>query len=356
VWREQGVVSRWKWPLRLGYRTFGNRFLLPALSLVCLAVVAFVDWQIIQALRNTGTNGALSPRQYIELYGWPFSLFMGACFGLMFLGVPAAGGIFCFRSWMDARQRRHQSIEATPEGTVWTDGSRVVASTWEQVRRVENAPANRTIIQTDNGDFDFTHNLNGWMLLLGQIRQHARNVPAEDWEPLWRERREPIYESGGLLFDYRNRSARLLAWCVTALLLLPVAAMALRAMTSRADPDFLKDGVPWPVMLVGVALVAWMWLAQQKAAIRIDERGITQIGVLGQRFVAWDDVRKYLQSETGFVVEGGAVEKRVVVRFQPWIGSLGSLLDEIEKRSHASQNTAWRHRLPPVGVVPAGER
>ncbi len=360
-WRERKRLEpRLEWSLRLSYRTFDNLYLMPALSLVCLGCLAAVDFSLLSAIRNPGANGN-SLSQIVNLYGWPFTLLLCVIPGLLFLAAPAGCGVFFFRVWLDAQQRKYHLIEARPEGIAWTDGSRAVVSTWDEVRRIEmlregHLSQTRHVIQTDKGEFDFLPSLSRSMLLLSLIRERAHNIPAEDWEPRSPSRQGSIQDGEGLLFGYRNASARFLAWCVTALLLLPLAMMWLRSVNAHADPDFLKGGAPWPLAAIGVALAAAVWRLLWTAGIRTDERGITQAGTLGPKFVAWPDVRKYLQTDSGFVIEaespGG---KRATIRFLGCISGADELLDEIQRRATRSRNLQWRHKLPPVGAE-TGER
>jgi hypothetical protein len=112
-------------------------------------------------------------------------------------------------------------------------------------------------------------------------------------------RREP---DGALVFGYRTRSGRAMAWFPTFIMAVPLFANAV-TNSVREEPrhDAIWPTLAWSFVMALIAALAW-W-TYFTACVRLDERGIHKHTLFDRSFLAWGDVRELVQQpDRGHVV------------------------------------------------------
>ncbi len=355
-WEPREARSDVPWPRVFDYASFENRWVLPLMPLLGL-VYPFV---MLMGKGAKGPGVVQSVGEIRALYGWPMAALLVLTSTLMLAAMPTLIFTLSFRTARDARARRGERIEATPEGITWTDGSRSLASTWDEVQvlRVQRLPglARHPIfhVETTHGNFSFSGHISRSALLKSTVQSHAINAEPATWDLKIREADERpvehVSEHGAVkVFHYRNSLNRALLWFVALFPALPILGTLVSNWSRSFEEGFTPQPLPWLPTLLGSALFAWLWWRMRHAAILLSDEGIAQATWRGVRFVPWSSIHKYFHTPETYwlsVLGTDAQGQAQTLRFWISIGSLEELRDEIQRRALNSSNRTWLDRAP----------
>jgi hypothetical protein len=354
-WEPREARGDAPWPRRFGYQSFGNRWFLPLASLL-----GFAYSGVMLLGKGGGTGVGQFVGEIAALYGWPLAALLVLTLIAMLAMMPLLLWAMTAGARRDVRRRWNETIEATPEGVSWTDGTRAVASTWDEVRafHAERPPGlaepPRFHVETTQGNWSFSGQVIGTPLLKRTIETHATQATPATWNlnrPEAGEQPVPFQSARGpaRVFHYRTSLNRALLWFVAAFPFLPLLATLLSNWTRAMEEGFSPKPLPWAPTLFGLAIFAWLWWRMRAAAVVVSEDGIAQSSWNGVRFVPWRSVSKYFHTpETYWVNVMGQDEtgRHVTLRFWISIGALEELRDEIEARALNASPRGWSDKHP----------
>jgi len=97
-----------------------------------------------------------------------------------------------------------------------------------------------------------------------------------------------------------------------------------------------------------LAVTIWGWRAYYKFSIRTDERGITQTGWRGEKFVDWQDIIDFYRGDNSFYI---TAKSGVRLRFGNNIADCEILRDEIARRAvNAEVLPSWTQESSRTGT------
>jgi hypothetical protein len=283
-WAERGARQQERWPLVFDYDTPDNRYAGRFFTLMGLMLlVAFVI-----LMTEPGPRAA---RNVPELGG----LF------LVISLLTALGIRIAYNTQRQAiRERGQQRITATSDGVTFEDGQNRLYFAWEDISLVYKEAGGglssfaRYIVVGMKGQFDYTAALRDGPMLSLLLTHRAPKAVEQgldfqtDVEDLGNQ--ENLTGIGEHIYHYRTRSNRMLVWmaAMPALAGVLMVWMHLRGWTVREN-----NYEAWILAILFTIPALWAWWRYRAASIRTDATGITQYGLFGKRFVAWNDVRDY---------------------------------------------------------------
>lgn len=277
--------------------------------------------------------------------GWPTGILQLAVVGGM---VNSIGALCLFlRPLQHSRCRRQgQQITAAADGLSYRDGVREIQIRWDEIvahgQEVVPGPLEsyRYVVRTHRDEFDYAHTLeNAWLLdrFLELYAPPNTRLKAQPSDRIggpgagWSSGVEGV---GERIFTYRTRTNRAALAFLATLILIIVAAPALRGTLSPSPTTWIGD----LSLLLFLGYAAWRYSA---GGIRLDERGLTEHSVCGDIRILWSQVEYYgPQSENGspfLSVKGGSRK----VGFYLGIADLEVLLREIAARSTNATTRRW---------------
>lgn len=343
-WAERGARPNERWPMVFDYNTSDNRQMRVvgwiSVPLMLLASIWFVaeKWERMA--------------QDFTLLDWQWGLLTVVAPLLTFLLLIVPLPLLMFHiHYRGLKGRIGQRITATAEGLTFEDGTERQEISWEDISLVYSESARgfsaytRNVIVGKHDQFDFTGYLREarvLRLLLQRLASEAVERGRDfspDIETLGRP--EEPDAIGEHIYHYRTRTNRALLWFLgtfgfggfVAAVLAELGWMEHEAKTTQ-----------WVFAVLLTLPVLWAWWRYRAASIRTDATGLTQYGLFGKRFVAWNDIRDYYLTGDDIATFGNIEGTTEKIRFWYSISGRDKLFAEIARRAVYCPGKEWKVR------------
>lgn len=248
--------------------------------------------------------------------------------------------IFPAVSWVnismlrEARSRMAEQITVTPSGLIFEDGSRRIECAWEEITDYYRDPMlpnysgdDHYVVVMAHETFDYTLIANN-RLLSEIIKRHAKNALYGEWRDY-----RPQQETGGKgerIYNYRTRMNRTLM--LIPLSVIPICGLIPFILPNQEienpnSPNLWIVGIMISPYVIGLVIFCAAYFI---GSIEISDDGISQRGLRGKKFLAWDHVTQLRRTKMGnYEIQGGNIR----LGFYPSIADVRILFDEITRRS-----------------------
>jgi uncharacterized membrane protein YobD (UPF0266 family) len=292
-WLKFGLRPCDPWPHIFRYLNNSTKLQIAGCLLCQILLLGLFFSEPGQASRLTSLPRPSGPDGEIGIAFWAISL-VSVILYLLYLLLPAIIGI-CL--WRASSHRSDHEITASQEGLTYRDKQRTISVRWENVTDFYILQKSRSlfpyyIVETTQGNFDFTRILEYSSLPLSMVIAHKTNHP--EWPHRDRLPSDligsdtphaptPYLKNGIMTFHFRNRTAR-------AVFILFTFVMALTGIM----PFFNSEGPSLGKVLFCIAMVltiGYIWRFYKMAELRLEERGIYYSSVFRTSHLPWSDVK-----------------------------------------------------------------
>ncbi len=286
--------------------------------------------------------------------GWqiPFRtlLFCGIFFFLAWLSFLAA--FIFFVNWgRENWQRRHETLEVSPQGIVWKNGAVSLPVRWDEIHEfhVEGRSLQHRLywVETAQGGIQFSGAISNVGLLLKSMQKYAPRLGIERarraeeklraTDSQWSGGRPGL---GSKTFHYRTRSNRAQAWFPTALcLVIPLVMLTIPPDEQLATPPATAA---LTCFLIALPPTLWAWFAYYRSALVVSDEGLEQVGLWRKKFIAWPQVQELKVRDDGARCIIGKDVQIVLHSGLCLPIDWEELKDEITRRSINVESSEWR--------------
>lgn len=279
---------------------------------------------------------------------WKYSGPAFSFLGLLIFGLTISiGPMFAWiviATQRETMMRRAQNIRVSTSGLLYQNGAEHIEDAWNEVLDYYRDPMafwsaadDRFVVITPRGEWDFTL-IEDRFLLQEIIKRNATNAKYSHWRE-YHPDREALAAQGERVFTYRTRELRPFAIGVVPMImtLIVLGFFLPTDETSRQTPadrsSFLIIMLPYALI---AAIFCWTYLVGE---IRIVDRGIRQRGILGKKFLTWNEIKQLHRRWSGAYE---IVGEKTHIRFRPSIADTKILRDEITRRAiNAEVMPSW---------------
>lgn len=306
-------------PLKCHYATIVNRNLLNWLdSLHKYGLLAVAIYFVLQWLTTHTLPG----------WGWlltPTGLFVVGKQILPLVLRP---------TYRATQPRLSDKVFADRIGLRFVDAVGETAVPWEDITSFYTLGI-RSVVVTASGEYDFLETLTSVERLKAVIACMTSNADQTDWQT-GTVPRQQVSQAGEqhlpyCFYGYRSLTNCGQLWAITlGILFLSAVTLgpALIAWQSGSTPT-IRELAAAMLGALGLTVLLWLWASYWVCGVRTDAEGITEQTMLGNRHIAWSQVRGFRWRGSGDSTRGYVDGLHDTIKFWKGIGDADRLADEI---------------------------
>lgn len=348
-WGLRGTRSEDEWPQVFAYDAVKTQRSIRASQLLVAGLVIGLLSLVAFRARHLWNVYGHDP-------GWVWDGAGMALFGLVIMMQPFLCVVLMQAKFRQARQHEGERIIATLDGLCFEAGQRRIQARWAEVtdyfitstKHGGLEMAGDLAVVTAQGRFEFSQSLQDGARLRQIIKRYATQASTQDWRrdtsdalgavsSQWSSGQPGI---GAKIYHYRNRTSRAVLWIPVTYSFIATGMMPLSYYGLGNQNDI---GLT-PHIILSISLwlgTGWGWWRYYRAAVEVDETGITQHTLFKTKHITWADVQDYKYQKadllSGVTVRGSQTRLWISV----FISDFEDLQEQIKRRALHSRNGAW---------------